>query len=113
MAQQYKIAIPTNEGVFIRQRFMGSRAFLVTTVEEGKIIDQELRWNLLSEKLISKYGTYYNLFDCALVIVNDIDQCHERMLKDKKIKILNTKEPLITKVFKDYLTNIPEYSEIK
>lgn len=92
---------------------MGSRAFLVTTIEEGKIINQELRWNLLSEKLTSKYGTYYNLFDCNMVIINDIDQCQERMLKDKKITIIITKESLITKVFKDYLTNIPEYSEIK
>ncbi len=38
-----KIAIPTDDGVTISRHFGQARAFLVVTMEEGEIIDQELR----------------------------------------------------------------------
>ncbi len=38
-----KIAIPTNDGVTISRHFGQARAFLVITLDQGEIVDQELR----------------------------------------------------------------------
>ncbi len=99
-----KVAIPTNDGQVIGKKFRGSRGFLVTTIESGKIVHQELRWNLLSEMIISEHGSLYNLCDCDAIIVNEIGQCQCQRLKAEKKDIIQTIETRINKVFGEYLT---------
>ena len=98
-----KIAIPTDDGEVILKRFKGSRGFVVATIESGKIIHQELRWNLLSEIMTSEHGSLYNLCDCDAVIVNEIGQCQCKRLKSEKIEIIQTVETEIKKMFGEYL----------
>ena len=98
-----KVAIPTNDGESILIGFKGSRGFHVTTIESGKIVHQELRWNLLSRIMTSESGSLYNLDDCDAVIVNEIGQCQCARLKAEKIEIFQTEETLINKVFGEFL----------
>ena len=98
-----KIAIPTNDGDVIYKGFKGSRGFHVTTIEEGKIIHQELRWNLLSRIMTSENGSLYNLDDCDAVIANAIGQCQCTRLKKAQKEIFLTFETQINKVFGEFL----------
>jgi predicted Fe-Mo cluster-binding NifX family protein len=98
-----KIAIPTDDGLVIGKQLMNSRGFLVATIESGKIIHKELRWNLLSKIMTSEYGSLYNLCDCDAVIVNEIGQCQCQRLKAAKKEIIQTSEQNIKKVFGEYL----------
>jgi predicted Fe-Mo cluster-binding NifX family protein len=103
MRKMTKIAIPTDDGRIIGKKFMGSRGFLVATIESGKIVHEEIRWNLLSEMMTSEHGALYNLCDCDTVIVNNIGHCHcKRLIADKK-EIIQTAETKINKIFGDYL----------
>jgi predicted Fe-Mo cluster-binding NifX family protein len=98
-----KIAIPTNDGEVILKGFKGSRGFMVTTIESGKIIHQELRWNLLSEIMTSEHGSFYNLCDCDTIIVNEIGLCQCARLKAENKEIIQTVETRIKKVFGEFL----------
>ena len=98
-----KIAIPTNDGEVLFPGFKGSRGFHVTTIEEGKITHQELRWNLLSRIMTSENGSLYNLDDCDAVIVNNIGQCQCNRLKTGHKEIFQTGETQINKVFGEFL----------
>jgi len=103
MNKRMKIAIPTDDGLIVRQQFRGSRGFLVATIKSGKIVHQELRWNLLSEMIISEYGSLYNLCDCDAIIVKEIGQCQCQRLKAEKKDIIQTIETRINKIFGEYL----------
>ncbi|MCX6250894.1 MAG: hypothetical protein NTX61_09085 [Bacteroidetes bacterium] len=113
MEKKIKIAIPTDDGSIVRQEFRGSRAFWVATIKAGKIVRQELRWNLLSEILTSEYGFFYNLTDCDVVIVNEIGPRHSELLQEIKKMIVRTKQTEISKALNTYLTNILSLPEVK
>jgi predicted Fe-Mo cluster-binding NifX family protein len=98
-----KIAIPTDDGLIVNEKFKGARGFMVATIESEKIIHQEIRWNLLSQIMTSEHGSLYNLCDCDAVIVNQIGQCQCKTLEaDNKI-IFQTAETNINEAFKAYL----------
>ena len=107
-----KIAIPTDDGRILGEKFRGARGFLVATIESGNIVHQELRWNLLSEMINSGLGAYYNLFDCDAVIVNEIGQCLFQRLKTEKKIIIQTTETDIPHALIQYTEGIPIFSEI-
>ncbi len=100
-----KIAIPTDDGLIIMPQCRCSRGFQVATVKSGKIINQELRWNLLSEILTSEDGLFYNLCDCDVVIVNEISEKNSENLKAKKKKIVETDETNVAKAFINFLND--------
>ena len=100
-----KIAIPTDDGRAVSTQFLGSRGFLVVTIESGKIIHKEIRWNLISEMMTSEHGSLYNLCDCAVVIVNEIGNCHCKRIEAEKKEIIRTAETNINKVFGEYLNS--------
>jgi len=107
MANKIKIAIPTDDGLMVNQQFKGSRGFIVATILEGKIVHQELRWNLLSEILTSEHGSFYNLDDCDVVIVNEIGPRQRELLQVIKKKIVQTNQTEIPKALLDYVaTNL-------
>ena len=98
-----KIAIPTDDGEIIVSQCRCSRGFIVATVKSGKIIHEELRWNLLSEILTSEEGLFYNLCDCDVVIVNQLSERHRQTLGGKKKKIVLTAETDVKKAFDSFL----------
>jgi predicted Fe-Mo cluster-binding NifX family protein len=103
MRKKMKIAIPTDDGLVVGKQFLGSRGFLVATIESGKIVHKELRWNLLSEMMTSEHGSLYNLCDCDTVIVYEIGPCQCQRLKAEKKEVIQTLESKINKVFGEYL----------
>jgi predicted Fe-Mo cluster-binding NifX family protein len=103
MHKNMKIAIPTEDGLIVEQQCRCSRGFMVATVKSGKIVHEELRWNLLSEILTSEEGLFYNLCDCDIVIVNQLSERHSENLKAKKKKIVQTDETDISKAFSNFL----------
>jgi predicted Fe-Mo cluster-binding NifX family protein len=97
-----KIAIPTHDGITVAPVFRQARGFLVCTVELGQIIQEEIRWNLLSERMTTEDGFYYNLKDCSLIIGKTIcDQSVKKFNSDNK-KVIITEENLITKILIRY-----------
>ena len=113
MENKIKIAIPTDDGLIIRQQFRGSRGFVVAAISEGKILYQELRWNLLSEILTSEHGYFYNLIDCDVVIVSDIGPRHHKLLLAKNKKIIQTNQTEIHKALNDYVSSNLNIAEVK
>ena len=112
MRKRIKIAIPTDDGQIIGKKFRGSRGFLVATIESGRIVHQELRWNLLSEMINSELGVLYNLCDCDAVIVSEIGKClYQRLEADKK-NIIRTIETDIPLALIQFIESIPVFSEV-
>jgi predicted Fe-Mo cluster-binding NifX family protein len=112
MNKRMKIAIPTDDGLIVRTRFSSSRGFMVATVKSGKIIHQEMRWNLLSEMMTSEDGYFYNLADCDIVIVKEVGHVHAQILEIKNITIARTGETEIMAAFLQYLKCIHLLSEV-
>jgi predicted Fe-Mo cluster-binding NifX family protein len=108
-----KIAIPTDDGLIVRQHFKGSRGFVVATMKAGMIIYQEMRWNFLSEIMTSEYGFFYNLVDCDLVMVNEIGNGQRDLLKVINKEIVLTDQTEIAQAFIDYLDSIPRKIEVR
>ena len=108
-----KVAIPTDDGLIVRQHFRGSRAFIVATVKEGMIVHQDLRWNLLSEILTSEHGSFYNLVDCDILIVNEIGNCQREILKTIEKEIIHTDQTEISKAFVDFMESVYILNEVE
>jgi predicted Fe-Mo cluster-binding NifX family protein len=111
MNKLIKIAVPTNDGLQVKQPCGRARAFLVATVVSGSIIHQELRWNLLSEWLTSKSGYYYNIQDCDVMIVMTTGNASAKLIKSKNRSTFQTTESEITAAFLEYLNLVPQLTE--
>jgi hypothetical protein len=98
-----KIAIPTDDGMIIKSWLFRSRGFVVATVEKGEIVDREMRWNLLSEMMTSAEGTYYNLHDCHVLLVNGNRIGYDYMQKTGKMQVICTTATTVPAAFTDYL----------
>jgi len=103
MSRKFRIAIPSDDGTSIVRNFGESRGFLVITIDKSGIHTQEMRWNLLSEMLTSDLGSHYNLFDCDLIMVDQISNCHCRRLEARKKKILRTNQNSVDYAVDTYL----------
>jgi len=99
-----KIAIPTEDGFTVNQHFTPARGFLVSTIQFGEVVKQEMRWNPDSKIMTSEDRSYQNLFDCEKVIVREIDinQCNYLQLQKKEV--IKTEETIITNVLMQYLS---------
>jgi predicted Fe-Mo cluster-binding NifX family protein len=110
MKKRIKIAIPTDDGLIVRSSFSSSRGFMVATVNSGKIVQQEMRWNLLSEMMTSEDRYFYNLADCDIVIVKEIGPAHAQILENKNITIAGTGETELMAAFLQFLKCMPQLS---
>jgi predicted Fe-Mo cluster-binding NifX family protein len=111
MNKLIRIAVPTNDGLYVKQTCGKSRAFLVATVEEGSIINQEVRWNLLSEWMTSKSGYYYNIQDCDVMIIMLNGYACDEFMRSKNRSIFQTTETEITAALLEYLNLVPHLTE--
>ncbi len=98
-----KIAIPTEDGLTVNQNFKPAKGFLVSTIQLGEVVQQEMRWNLYNDIMTSEDGYYNNLVDCDKVIVKEIDCNQSDYLQLKKKEVIKTRETIITKVLIQYL----------
>jgi predicted Fe-Mo cluster-binding NifX family protein len=99
-----KIAIPTEDGLTVNQYFTPVRGFLVSTIQFGEVVKQEMRWNPDTEIMASEDRSYQNLFDCEKVIVREIDFNQRNYLQSQKKEVIKTEEPIITNVLMQYLS---------
>ena len=99
-----KIAIPTEDGFTVNQHFTPVRGFLVSTIQFGEVVRQEMRWNPESEIRTSEDRSYQNLFDCEKVIVREIDFNESNNLQSQKKEVIKTEETIITNVLMQYLS---------
>lgn len=93
-----KIAFSTDDGLTIKKESSCPRGFLVVVVESGNIVRQEVRWNHLSDILTSEHGTLYNLFDCDVVVLNQISSCHRAILSKQEKQVIQTDETSISSI---------------
>jgi hypothetical protein len=61
---------------------------------------------------MSEHGSFYNLYDCDAVIVNEIGQCTCQRLQAENKDIIQTIETDIPQAFIKYLDGIPEFSNV-
>jgi predicted Fe-Mo cluster-binding NifX family protein len=106
MTKKIKIALPSDDGLLVGQRFIASRGFLVATADHGVIVDQEMRWNLISEILTSDLGFFYNLEDCDVVIVNQIGSCNRKRLEALGKEIFRTDQTEASEALAEFLERI-------
>ena len=100
------IAIPTEDGFTINQHFIPVKGFLVSTLQFGEIVKQEMRWNLNPGIPISEDESYKTLADCDKVIVREIGLNQSDFLHLHKIEVIKTDETMITKVLMQYMKTV-------
>ena len=98
-----KIAIPTEDGLTIHQYFMPVKGFLVSTIQLGQILNQEMRWNLNEEISGTEASTYGNLDDCDKIIVREIESHQQNFLQLQDKEVIKTGETIVTKALMQYL----------
>lgn len=101
-----KIAIPTEDGFTINQHFTPTKGFLVSTIQFGEVVEQEMRWNPENEMMASKNEPFQNIFDCEKVIVREIEFNQCNFLQLHKIDVIKTEETIVTKVLMQYLQTV-------
>jgi len=93
-----KIAIPTDDGLFIAKDFLISKAFLVFTIRFNKITGQEMRWNNPPDIQSGKNNFISRIEDCDTVILHSLDETISKELTAKKIKWIITDQEIITSI---------------
>lgn len=101
-----KIAIPTDDGFTINQKFTPTKGFLVFTIQFWEVVEQEMRWNLNNEIMKSVDEFYKSLVDCDKVIAREIELNQSDFLQLHKIDVIKTNETIITKVLMWYLQTV-------
>jgi hypothetical protein len=99
-----KIAIPTDDGIMLSAYANSPKGYLILTTAGGEIVNEELRWNKLSEILTSENGNMYNLVDCSAIIVGGVTKELQNFLNPRQIEPVTTKEVIITKIIMEYLS---------
>jgi hypothetical protein len=100
-----KLAIPTEDGLTIRQQFSPLRGFLISTIELGEIVGQEMREMVTGEIKASEERWYHHLEDCEKVMVREIDQEHLNVLKNHRKEVITTGETIITTALIKFLNS--------
>jgi predicted Fe-Mo cluster-binding NifX family protein len=104
--KEMKIAIPTEDGYTINQHLTPAKGFLISTIQFGEVVEQEMRWNLNNEILTSEDESYKTLVDCNKVIVREIELNQSDFLQLQKIDVIKTDETIITKVLMQYMKTV-------
>ena len=100
-----KIAIPTNDGLTVSSEFGHAKGFLVMSLELGEIIQEEMRWNKLSDIICSSDGIFSIISDCQAVMVENMGPSFLKIAARHNKEIIRTHEPIITNAYIHYLEN--------
>jgi predicted Fe-Mo cluster-binding NifX family protein len=101
-----KLAIPTDDGFTINQHLDSAKGFLISTIQFGEVVEQEIRWNQENKFPALENEAYKTIFDCDNIIVSEIDSKQIDLLKLHGIIGLKTKETIVTKILMQFLQNI-------
>ena len=100
-----KLAIPTDDGFTINQHLTAAKGFLISTIQFGEVVEQEIRWNPENKFSAPENEPYKTIFDCDNVIVSEIDSKQIDLLKLHGINGSITKETFVTKILMQFLQN--------
>jgi len=97
-----KIAIPTNDGIYVAPDFELAKGYMIVTLALGEIVHEDLRWKS------NAAGTDTNqlssaVSDCSLVLARRIDPSGEKTVQDRNITIIQTTDEIITNAIMHYL----------
>ena len=101
--KEMKIAIPTEDGLTISQNFTMAKEYLVSTIQLGEIVRQEMRLNPPGEITAFEERSFRNIEDCEKVMVSEINPEQMDYLKNHKKEIIKTSEACITKALIQFL----------
>ena len=101
-----KIAIPTEDGFTIHREMSPVKGFLISTVQFGEVVQQDMRWIPPDDFRASEKGYYKILEDCDKVIVREIENEHLKYLQLHKKEVLTTEETIITKVLMHHIQDV-------
>jgi predicted Fe-Mo cluster-binding NifX family protein len=104
--KEMKVAIPTDDGLTVNEQFAPTGSFLVSTLQFGEVVEQEMLWAANGEVITSTGGPFKNLLECDTVIVRGIDSTQKNFLQSQNIVVVNTEETIIMKVLMNYLTTV-------
>ncbi len=100
-----KIAIPTNDGLTLSSTFGQARGFLILSVELGEIIQEEMRWNKLSDILCSPDGLLDPIKDCEVIMTKNVGPSMTKHIAAQNKEIILTGETFITNAYVHFLEN--------
>jgi predicted Fe-Mo cluster-binding NifX family protein len=98
-----KIAIPTDDGIMLSASVKNPKGYLIFTIKGGEILNEELRWNKLSDVLTPEFGELHNLMDCSRIIVNFASEKIQQFFISNQIEVILTKEVIITRAIMEFL----------
>jgi predicted Fe-Mo cluster-binding NifX family protein len=98
-----KIAIPTEDGLTISRNFSAAREYLVSTIQLGEIVHQEIRINKPGEMIVPVEKTCCNIEDCDKVMIREINPEQMDYLENNKKEIIKTREEIITEALIKFL----------
>jgi predicted Fe-Mo cluster-binding NifX family protein len=101
-----KIAIPSDDGFTIHQEKLPVKGFLVSTVQFGEVVQQDMRWIPSGENGASDKGNNAILDDCDTLIIRDMGSDQYDFLALHDIEIVKTEETIITNVLMQHIEKV-------
>jgi predicted Fe-Mo cluster-binding NifX family protein len=100
-----KLAIPTNDGENLAPRFESAKGFTILELSGNLVISSSLRWNKLSDILVSDAGLFTPVVDCEVLLVKAIGSFSRAWLLEHGKKIILTDISNITNAYLAYLND--------
>ena len=102
-----KIAIPTDNGLFVAPRFRDARGLLVLEVKLGEIVSQQIYWKPEEPASAKENGWAMALAGCDTVLLSRKDEPERKTLPPGHVRVVETGESIITRAILDFLeTNL-------
>jgi len=98
-----KIAIPTDDGLFVSGNLNPDSTFLVITLELGEIIGQEMRSRKPGNTFNMKSKPFQRINDCDVVIANEVGTGTAGVLVSLDKILVRTNETIVTSALMQYL----------
>jgi predicted Fe-Mo cluster-binding NifX family protein len=118
-----KIAVVTNNGETISRHFGRARSYLVVTIEDGRVVDRELRAKAGHDDFAGNHGDHVagqprgyghsapekhramteSILDCGVLIAGGMGQGAHQAVQEAGIEALTTEERTIEVAIDRYL----------
>ncbi|MEI6883309.1 MAG: NifB/NifX family molybdenum-iron cluster-binding protein [Bacteroidota bacterium] len=98
-----KAAIPTNDGIKMAPSFEQAKGFLILNIELGRVVNEELVWKSISNRLTNPVDNMTLLSGCSAVITEKISEQNIAGLSSNGITLVQSNDSIITNTIVHYL----------
>lgn len=98
-----KAAIPTNDGLKMAPSFELAKGFLILNIELGRVVNEELVWKSISNRLTNPVDPMTLLSGCSTLITDQISEQNMAGLSSNGITLVQSKDNIITNSIVHYL----------